>query len=127
MLSLIEGTMQYKPQFALGFEINDEIANQLDLTEEYSEWKSDPGCSFFTNTFVEKYNPPENIDVQIQKFVYEGKGGEVVSLEGFEWGKTYCYFRDVQIKDKGWRPYIKKLTKKAPNITFNEASWSEFL
>lgn len=119
--------MQYKPRYVLGFEMTEALAEQMDLAEEFAQWQSNPGMSYFGNTFAEKFKTPNDDEPDMQTFIYEGKGGYVVSLEGFEWDKTYCYFRDVSRNDKGWRPFIRKLEKKYPSLRFQEASWSEFV
>lgn len=119
--------MQYKPRYVLGFEMTKELAEEMELAEDFASWEDNPGMSYFGNTFAEKFKTPDGAEPDMQKFIYEGKGGYVVSLEGFEWDKTYCYFQDVDLKDKGWRPFVKKMQKKFPSISFQHASWSEFV
>ena len=111
--------MQFRPKNTVGFEINEEVAEKLDLLEEYKDWKSSLREDSFAAALEEKYSCPHFASPMIWNFQYE-RGGEIQSLEGFEWNKTYCWFlggTDV----KGWKKFVNKLKKK--DVHLQEASW----
>lgn len=111
--------MQFRPKTAIGFELNEEVAEKLDLLEEYKEWKSSLRELSFAAGLEEKYAFPNGPDPLIWEFKYE-RGGEIQSLEGFEWDKTYCWFLG-ETKVKGWKKFVNNLKKK--DVHLQEASW----
>lgn len=116
--------MEYWPQNAIGFEINDELADKMGLADEFNTWEIDKDETPFMQAFKSKFKPPgDYIDLRIQKFEGE-RGGYTQGLEGFEYDKTYCYFPGTSEKDKGWRPFIRKL-EKIEGLKFQSATWSQ--
>jgi hypothetical protein len=82
--------MYFSPRSANGFKINDEIAQQIGLFEEFriyaDDWDYDPFCF----AFKEKYNTEPD---EIKFFEYE-RGGYIQGLEGFEYDEFYVLFSD---------------------------------
>ena len=113
--------MQFRPKRAIGFEINDEIAAQLELSEQYENWKTTKDALQFNIGLEEKYGFPEGPEAMIWDFQYE-RGGEIQGLQGFEWNKTYCWFFGGT-KVKGWKGFENKLKKKG--VCFQSGAWSE--
>lgn len=114
--------MQFRIRDAVGFEINDKVASELGLLEGFNSWKEDYNISTFNMEIDEKYKLPNFVEPMIYNFEYQ-RGGEIQSLEGFEWNKTYCWFFSENTKRKGWKPFINRLKKKG--IALESARWSE--
>lgn len=116
--------MQFRARSVVGFELTPEVLEALgaEAKEAFESWKKDYDTDSFAGFLDETFKLPEFTDVYITKFEYE-RGGEIQGLEGFEWGKTYCYFREDDTKRKGWKPFVTKLKKKG--ISFEGAQYSE--
>ena len=105
--------MQFYVRNAVGFEINFSIAEKIGLGDDFDR-------PYFDEALKEKFKIKPH--AQIQKFVYE-RGGEVQGLEGFEYGKTYCWFFQDEAKGRGWKKFIKALEDNG--ISMIEGYWSQ--
>jgi len=114
--------MQFRVRDAVGFELNEEVAEELGLLEEFQTWKKTYNTTDFSAAMEEKYKLPDYTEPSIYEFKYE-RGGEIQGLEGFDWDKTYCWFFSDDTKQKGWKPFANRLKKKG--IVLESARWSE--
>lgn len=117
--------MHYSPKNAIGFQIDEQVAEEMGLLTEYKLWvdKSDEGPFF--KAFSEKFKPPSN-DAQVMTFEEE-RGGEIQGVSGFSSGATYVYWQDVKRSEKGWRPFIKKMEGKVLGLYFEDGKWSQLV
>lgn len=117
--------MYYSPRKAIGFQIDENLAEEMGLLEEFKQWRKDGNEEPFAKGFKAKFKPPgEYLDIYIQEFVAE-RGGEVQGLHGFDYGTPYVYFPDIKRTEKGWRPFIKKMEGKFLGLYFADAEWSQ--
>lgn len=116
--------MQFRARSVVGFEVTPEVLEALgeEAKEAFESWKKNYDTDSFAGFLAESFKLPEFTDVYIASFEY-WRGGEIQGLEGFEWGKTYCYFRADDTKRKGWKPFATKLKKK--DIVLESAQFSE--
>jgi hypothetical protein len=118
--------MQYYPEAAIGFQIDENIAQALGISEAFTEWQNDKykDANIIARALQEQFKMPNGFELSAMLFRSE-RGGEVSGLEGFEYGKTYVYFRDMTGKEKGWKPFLNRLRKKF-DVQVEKATWSEF-
>ena len=111
--------MQYYPQHYYGFEINDTVAEQLQLTEAYDTYEMSYDEESFFEGFVNKFGiePYKFADTTFER------GGYVQGLTGFEWDKTYLCFATTQVGDDRWEKMIEALSEL--DIDIEEGQWSE--
>lgn len=125
--------MGFKSQVAKGFELNDSIAKKLDLEEEYARFKKGDNHSYAVSSIAAKLeetlNIPDDVEPEIYTFIYErGPGAEIQNLEGgFEWGKTYLFFRHDSLKSRKLTPFLKRVQKAAPEAAPLSAEWTELV
>lgn len=117
--------MQYWPQKAIGFQIDEDIAKELDVEAAFAEWEKEYMEGAFIKAMKEKFKMPD-FDLRIQFFSGE-RGGEINALEGFEYDKTYVYFPGMSGKEKGWKPFVNRLTKKCENVNVESATWTQLM
>ena len=102
--------MQYSPQKASGFKIDENVAEELGLLKEYKVWKDDWDYDAFCDAFEEKY---ESKPDELKEFEYQ-RGGYIQSLEGFEYDADYVLW--------SWSDPPGEL----PNdLLMEEATWAE--
>ena len=119
--------MQYYPEAAIGFQIDENIAQALGIAEAFTEWQNEKGYKdpgIIATALQERFKMPNSFEMSAMLFLYQ-RGGEISGLEGFEYNKIYIYFRDMTGKEKGWKPFINRLSKKF-DVQIEKATWSEF-
>ncbi len=80
--------MYFSPRTANGFKIDEGIAEQIGLQEEFGLYLEDYDYDPFCLAFTEKYKAePEEI-----KFFEWERGGYIQGLEGFEYDQYYVIF-----------------------------------
>lgn len=113
--------MQFYPQHYFGFQLDDEVAAELGLLEEYEDaqanWRHE---DMFFEAFEEKFGVyPE----KFQDTTYR-RGGEIQGLEGFEWDTTYLCFDPDSRDSNAWTEMENRLQTET-TITLQEGRWSE--
>jgi hypothetical protein len=113
-----DSQMRYYPKSAVGFEINNTVAETLGLLEQWEEWDGEQYDSEFGYEFEEKYGITPQ---RVVKF-YERKGGEISGLSGFTDGSTYVLF-DEDESGEAWEKLVETLEEN--DIELEEGSWSQ--
>jgi hypothetical protein len=110
--------MRYYPKKAVGVEMNDEVAEDLGLLEQWEEWDGDQYESALMEDFESKYGvTPERLIT-----FKDERGGEVSGVTGFEDGVTYLLFDKNESGDE-WEALLDILSDK--QIDLVKGSWSQ--
>jgi len=111
--------MQYYPQHYYGFEVNDTVADQLQLAEAFDTYEMSYDEESFFEGFEKKFGiePYKFADTTFER------GGYVQGLTGFEWDKTYLCFATTQAGDDRWEKMLETLND--VGIDIEEGHWSE--
>ena len=111
--------MQFYPQHFLGFEVNEEVAEQLQLESAFNSYEMSYDEDEFFDQFEDRYgvSPYQFTDTTYQK------GGYVQSLQGFEWDSVYVCFHPASAGDDKWDNMVSKLKKLG--IPMQEGKWSQ--
>ena len=77
--------MQYYPEAAIGFQIDENIAQALGISEAFTEWQNDKykDANIIARALQEQFKMPPGFELSAMLFRSE-RGGEVSGLEGFE-------------------------------------------
>ena len=111
--------MQYCPQHYLGFAVDGEVAEKLQLNEAFDAYEMSYDEEDFFDGFEEKYG------IEPYKFADTtyARGGYVQGLIGFDWDKTYVCFAPSQAGDDKWDKMISALQE--CGVIVEEGKWSE--
>jgi len=110
--------MELKPQERKGFVIDSELAETLELLEEYMDFEDNGDYEQFCSAFEEKYGIYPD---KIESFQFE-RYAELHSMNGFEWDKTYVLFEDYQENTPDWEKMVDVLEEEDVNIDYG--SWA---
>lgn len=120
--------MKYYPKSALGFEINEDLAEKMGLVSEYKHFVENGDNYPFYKSFCSKFEVPDSFGVELQTFEDE-RGGYTQNLEGFEYGTPYVYFSTVDPKDTELRAVVSRLEQSYEDdgLMFQRATWSQLM
>ena len=111
--------MHFFPQHFLGFAVDEEVAEQLDLIEAYNTYEMSYDEDDFFDQFESKFGITP---YQFTDTTYE-RGGYVQGLQGFEWDNTYVCFHPATAGDEKWKNMVTKLEQLG--IPIYEGRWSQ--
>ena len=111
--------MHFYPQRFLGFVVDEEVAQQLDLLSAFNSYEMSYEEDDFFDQFEDKFGI---IPYQFTDTTYE-KGGYVQGLQGFDWDNTYVCFHPATAGDERWNNMVSQLEKLG--IPVQEGSWSQ--
>jgi hypothetical protein len=111
--------MQFYPQHFIGFAVNEEVAEQLQLTEAFNSYEMSYEEDDFFDQFESKFGV---VPYKFTDTTYE-KGGYVQGLQGFDWDSVYVCFHPATAGDKKWDNMASQLEKLG--IPLNEGRWSQ--
>lgn len=113
--------MEYYPQSKKGFVINEEVAEQLGVLEEYLIWENDYDEEILLERFEELHNV---LPDRLRSFEWR-KGGYVQGLQGFEYDVPYLVFCDDVAEDykEDWEKLSALLEEN--DIEVVDGFWSE--
>ena len=99
--------MEYYPQRNKGFAIDYDLAEELDIANEYLEWEEGSNDAPLLEIFEEKF------------------GGYIQSLQGFDYDATYVLFdpQTEEVSPEQWDNLISILEDKDVDVI--EGSWAE--
>jgi len=102
-----------------GFAIDPDLAEALDLLEEYLAWEEEHTCISFCSAFEEKYGVlPEAVKL----FDYD-EVDTIKDLCGFEWDRSYVLFEDYQEGTADWEKLAEILEEE--DVSIDYGNWSE--
>lgn len=110
--------MRYYPKSAVGFEINNTVAETLGLLEQWEEWDGEWYDSNFGYEFEEKYGVAPTAVIEFR----ERKGSEISGLTGFANDSTYVLF-DEDEEGEAWEKLVEVLEEN--DIALEDGSWSQ--
>ena len=110
--------MRYYPQSAKGFVMNKEVAEKLELADEWEEWDGEQAGSNFGDEFEGKYGVMPTYIIHFK----EKKGGEISGLTGFADRTTYILF-DSDESGEAWDKLVAVLTEQG--ISLDSGSWAQ--
>tara|TARA_R110000824_G_scaffold347281_2_gene534072 strand:+ start:879 stop:1226 length:348 start_codon:yes stop_codon:yes gene_type:complete len=113
--------MEYYPQRNKGFAIDYDLAEELDIANEYLEWEEGSNDAPLLEIFEEKFGvEPEK--VTFFEYVH---GGYIQSLQGFDYDATYVLFdpQTEEVSPEQWDNLISILEDKDVDVI--EGSWAE--
>ena len=113
--------MQYYPKTMKGLLLNEDVAEQLGLLEEYQLYQEDYDYDPFNEAFNEKYG----VEPEYPKDFEWKKGGYVQGLQGFDWDREYLLF-DTWVEEQHpeeWEKFIAIMEEM--DIDVIEGSWAE--
>ena len=113
--------MEYYPQRNKGFVIDYDLAEELEIADEFLEWEEGYNDAPLLEIFEEKYGvAPENVTF----FEYD-RGGYVQGLQGFDYDAAYVLFDPSADKahPEQWDSLINLLEEKDVDVI--EGSWAE--
>jgi hypothetical protein len=113
-----DNQMRYYPKSAVGFEINNTVAETLGLLEQWEEWDGEQYDSEFGYEFEEKHGVTPSRVVTFE----DSRGGEISGLTGFTTGSTYVLF-DEDESGEAWDKLVETLEEN--DIELEEGSWSQ--
>ena len=111
--------MHYYPQHFLGFVVNEEVAEQLELTEAFNIYEMSYDEDEFFDQFEDRFGIPP---YQFTDTTYH-KGGYVQGLQGFNWDSTYVCFHPATAGDEKWNNMVSQLEE--IGISMHEGRWSQ--
>jgi hypothetical protein len=109
------------PQHYFGFEVDNEIAQRLELSEAYGLYELGSNEEEFFDKFEEKYG----VYPYTLKDTTTGPGSYIQSLKGFNENSVYVCFHPASIGDDRWQSMISSLEDL--NIYVKEGRWSEVI
>lgn len=120
--------MKYYPKTALGFEINEELAEMMGLVSEYKHYVENRDNYPFYKAFCAKFEVPDSFGVELRTFKDE-RGGYTQGLEGFEYGRPYVYFSGVDPACEDLQPILSRLKEAYADegLFLERAAWSELM
>ena len=110
--------MRYYPKRAVGFEINNDVAENLGLLEQWEEWDGEQFDSEFGYEFEEKHGVTPSRVITFE----DSRGGEISGLTGFTNGATYVLFDEDESGD-AWDKLLALLEEKG--VDLDTGSWSQ--
>jgi hypothetical protein len=110
--------MRYYPKSAVGFEINNTVAENLGLLEQWEEWDGEQFDSEFGYEFEEKHGVTPSRVITFE----DSRGGEISGLTGFTNGSTYVLF-DEDESGEAWDKLVETLEEN--DIELEDGSWSQ--
>jgi hypothetical protein len=113
--------MRYYPKNAVGFEINEEVAEVLGpaVSELYESWENDA----FDDELFEAIEEEHGVTPMRVGALNESRGGEVQGVNGFDNDTMYLFF-DVEEQDEDkWAKFVQFLEDN--DIYTTEGSWSQ--
>ena len=113
--------MEYYPQRNKGFAIDYDLAEELEIADEFLEWEEGSNDAALLEIFEEKYGvEPEKVTL----FEY-ARGGYVQGLQGFDYDATYVLFdtHTETTNPEEWDNLISILEDKDVDVI--EGSWAE--
>lgn len=113
--------MRYYPKNAIGFEIDEEVANTLGETigEMFSTWD---GYAYDEELFSEVENEHGVIPMRIG-MLNESRGGEVSGVTGFDNNTKYLFFDVKEQDEESWNKFVEFLSDNFIHTV--EGSWSQ--
>ena len=113
--------MQFYPQNRKGFIINEDVAEQLGVLEEYLIWENDYDEEILLERFEELHNV---LPDRLRSFEWR-RGGEVQGLQGFEYDVPYLVFNDDVAEDykEDWENLSALLEENDVEVV--DGFWSE--
>jgi len=110
----------YFSQNSKGFAIDYELADELEVLDEFLIWEEECDEAFFRDRFYEKYGIMPS---GVKMFEY---GTFVKELEGFEYDSIYVLFDGDNFDDlskQKWKDLIETLENQ--DIVLSDGAWKE--
>lgn len=113
--------MRYYPKNAVGFEINEEVADILGPTilELFESWD---GYAYDEELFDEIASEHGVVPMRVG-LLNESRGGEVQGVSGFDNDTKYLFFDIEEQDEENWPSFLQFLENN--DITLTEGSWSQ--
>jgi hypothetical protein len=113
--------MRYVPKNCVGFEMTDNLADALGLSEDWETWDGDEHDSVLLDAIEEKFGVSPWGIAELR----EERGGHRTGITGFEDGYTYLLFEERDTRVPNWKAF-SDLCEEAGS-TETEGSWSQLM